>query len=71
MPENRRHHNTDGRRQVQRGRTRVQVRHMARRLGVPYGSQQAVESATNIDAVDPDQPNAVGDPTSTRDKSSS
>jgi hypothetical protein len=31
----RRHHNTDGRRQIQRGKTRVQVACMARRRGVP------------------------------------
>jgi len=32
----RRHHNNDGRRQIQRGKTRDQVRAMARRLKVPY-----------------------------------
>ena len=31
----RRHHNTDGRRQIQRGRTRTQVERIARLLGVP------------------------------------
>lgn len=31
----RRHHNNDGRSQIQRGKTRDQVRRMAKRLGVP------------------------------------
>lgn len=43
----RRHHNTTGQRQIRRGRTREQVKHMAHRLGVPYGEPQAA------DAVDP------------------
>jgi protein gp37 len=33
----RRHHNNTGRRQIQRGKTRDQVRAIAKRLGVPYG----------------------------------
>lgn len=33
----RRHHNNDGRRQIKRGKTRAQVKRIARRLGIPYG----------------------------------
>ena len=32
----RRHHNNKGIRQIQRGKTEVQVRQMAKRLGVKY-----------------------------------
>lgn len=32
----RRHHNNEGRRQIQQGRTRDQVKAIARRLGIPY-----------------------------------
>lgn len=39
----RRHHNTKGQRQIRRGRTREQVKAMAERLGVPYGSGKAQE----------------------------
>lgn len=35
----RRHHNNTGYRQIKRGKTRSQVRHIARRLGVPYGKE--------------------------------
>lgn len=35
------HHNNRGTRQIQRGRTRNQVRAMARRLGVAYGRTSA------------------------------
>ncbi|MFA5124772.1 MAG: hypothetical protein WC473_03035 [Patescibacteria group bacterium] len=34
----RRHHNNDGRRQIKRGRTEKQVKCMARRLKIPYGT---------------------------------
>lgn len=40
----RRHHNRSGLRQVKRGKTREQVREMARRLGIPYGA--ATRNAT-------------------------
>lgn len=32
----RRHHNNKGLRQIKRGKTRKQVKQMARRLGIPY-----------------------------------
>jgi hypothetical protein len=32
----RRHHNNKGYRQIKRGKTRLQVKRMARRLGIPY-----------------------------------
>jgi hypothetical protein len=35
----RRHHNTDGRRQIARGKTRERARALARSLGVPYGRE--------------------------------
>lgn len=37
----RRHHNTKGVRQIRRGKTRAQVEHIAKRIGVPYGSRPA------------------------------
>jgi hypothetical protein len=36
----RRHHNNDGRRQVRRGKTRQQVKRMARRLGIRYAVRE-------------------------------
>lgn len=36
MKRSRRHSNTSGYRQIQRGKTRVQVRAIAKRLGIPY-----------------------------------
>lgn len=36
----RRHHNTTGLRQVKRGKTRGQVKRMAKRLGIPYGAKK-------------------------------
>lgn len=36
------HHNTDGRRRTQRGKRKDEVRHMARRLGVPYAPDVAL-----------------------------
>lgn len=36
----RRHHNNKGLRQIKRGKTREQVKAMAKRLGVPYGEQK-------------------------------
>lgn len=63
----RRHHNTDGRRQIQRGRTRDQVERIARRLGIPMntthgdGSKLVADCAgsiaprtVNADTRDPD-----------------
>jgi hypothetical protein len=42
----RRHTNTTGYRQIQRGRTRAQVAHMARTLGVPYATTYVPPPAT-------------------------
>lgn len=41
----RRHHNNSGLRQIKRGKTRDQVKWIARRLGVSYGRQKEHESA--------------------------
>jgi hypothetical protein len=38
----RRHHNNTGYRQVKNGKTWDQVKAMARRLGVPFGSEQSL-----------------------------
>ncbi len=35
----RRHHNTKGYRQIRQGRTRDQVREIAKRIGVPYARE--------------------------------
>jgi hypothetical protein len=37
----RRHHNNDGRQQIARGKTRDQVREIARRLGLPFSTGRA------------------------------
>lgn len=42
----RRHHNNKGLRQVKRGKTRQQVKAIARRIGVPY---RATESKRGLD----------------------
>ena len=50
----RRHHNNDGRRQIARGKTRDQVREIARRLGVltenprPKGSGPVLVSTNGM-----------------------
>jgi hypothetical protein len=48
----RRHHNNKGYRRIKRGKTRDQVEHMARRLGVPYGSPQRVAKPAESGATD-------------------
>lgn len=35
----RRHHNNTGYRQIKRGKTRAQVKRIAKRLSIPYGSK--------------------------------
>lgn len=35
-----RHHNNKGLRQVKRGKTRVQVKALAKKLGIPYGRRK-------------------------------
>lgn len=44
----RRHHNNKGYRQIKRGKTFDQVRAMARRLGVPFGSCALREIYLNL-----------------------
>lgn len=40
----RRHHNTDGRTQIKRGRTVDQVKRMARKLGLTYAPRASVDT---------------------------
>ncbi len=57
----RRHHNTDGRRQVQLGRTREQVEHIALRLGIPMHAEvlaQARAAAVLLKQEPEDYPDA-------------
>jgi hypothetical protein len=35
-PKERSHHNNDGRQQIKSGKTRKQVKRIARKLGIPY-----------------------------------
>jgi len=39
FPKSRRHTNTDGRRQIQNGKTRKEIKRLARILGIPYKIQ--------------------------------
>lgn len=48
----RRHHNNDGRRRIQRGKTRTQVQAIAKRLGVSYGSQSPAAREATKDGSD-------------------
>ena len=54
----RRHHNNDGRRQIARGKTRDQVREIARRLGIPFSTGRvaspSAENRGTTDGVTPD-----------------
>lgn len=51
----RRHHNNDGRRQIKGGKTREQVKRLAKRLGIPYGSP----SLTSISNVSQNTPSLL------------
>lgn len=42
----RRHHNNKGHRQIRRGKTYDQVKHMARRLGLPFGPKDEQKPET-------------------------
>lgn len=54
----RRHHNTDARRQIKRGKTREFVRHLAARLGISYkpAVAQRTEQGSSIPTVEGSNP---------------
>lgn len=54
----RRHHNTDARRQIKRGKTREFVRRLAARLGIPYkpAVAQWTEQGSSIPTVEGTNP---------------
>ena len=49
----RRHHNTDGRRHIQRGKTRTEVEHMARRIGATNTRMTVAQAREVVDRAFP------------------